>query len=100
MGIHDQGECLNLQTLASGHLRLNEDSDLEQDPLTSPSILEVGFAQKLNLLEFHPLNLFKITEQSSDVFSVDHATFVPFHNLRPCQNAVLYKKDALPSGSF
>jgi hypothetical protein len=76
VGIHDQGECLNLQTLACGHLRPNKDSDLEQNPLTSPSILEIRFAHELKLLEFHPLNPFKITEQCSDVFSVEHATFV------------------------
>jgi hypothetical protein len=76
VGIHDQGECLNLQTLASGHLRPNKDGDLEQNPLASPSILKVGFAHELKLLEIHRLNPFKITEQPSDVFSVEHATFV------------------------
>src|SRR6266852_6482146 len=49
VSIHDQGECLYLQTLASGHLRPNKDSDLEQNPLASPSILETSFAHEPKL---------------------------------------------------
>lgn len=99
MGIHDQGKCLYLQTLTSGQLRPYKDSDLEQNPLTSPSILEIGFAHELELLELHPLSPSKIAEQSSDVFSVEPATFVQFRDLRLCQNAVLYKEDVFPAGS-